>query len=138
MFKRLATIAILAGAAAVIPAGPAAAEQHCGTVAANRQTVRVAVRGRVSCRRARNIAKSYISGRGTFHPARSYGATTITIPGGWICRSEEGGSAGCFSGGSPQASATLALWSGGPGSEDFRPTPPRFSERASYRRVAGR
>lgn len=102
MFKRLATIAILAGAAAVIPAGPAAAEQHCGTVAANRQTVRVAVRGRVSCRRARNIAKSYISGRGTFHPARSYGATTITIPGGWICRSEEGGSAGCFSGGSPK------------------------------------
>lgn len=73
MLKRLTTIASLAGATALIPATPAAAEQHCGTVAANRQTVRVGVfaAGRVSCARARDVAKCYISGRGRLHQVGS-------------------------------------------------------------------
>ena len=56
---------------------PPAAVRSCGTVTAARQTVRVTlVRGRSSCAQARGVAKSYISGQGTFHQGPSQAATS--------------------------------------------------------------
>lgn len=100
MYARLTTIAVVAAVAAAILATPAAAERACGSIVGGHQPVPRTVTiysGRLSCARARAVAKSYINGRGTFHGPRSgpRSAQYVTLPGGWRCGVVEQGAVGC-------------------------------------------
>jgi hypothetical protein len=109
MRRYLIVIGLLAAVAGTaLTAGPAMAARSCGTVTAKGAAVRVTLaRGPESCAQARGVAKSYISGRGTFHgpPNGPRAEQYVTIPGGWRCSVVEQGAVGCFKGGSTYLAA---------------------------------
>ena len=109
MHRPFLIVAVLGAVAAGFAGTPAgAATRSCGTVTAGHQKVSVMIsRGPVTCTRSRAAAKTYISGRGTFHgPANGPRADQyVTLPGGWRCSVIEQGSVTCVSAGSNLSNA---------------------------------
>ncbi len=114
MYRRLMTIASLAGALAVIFAAPAAAKRSCGSERVQPGTIGppkagsvggsgipyeiVVWRGSVSCRTARSLIEATGEGKGTWHEARSIAGIYTSFPGGWRCALATGGGYGCWRG----------------------------------------
>jgi hypothetical protein len=72
--------------------------QGCGTVVRGHDQVRVTILGgQVSCGQARQAARSYIAGEGTFHgpPGGPRSKQYVTLPRGWRCGVIEQGSVTC-------------------------------------------
>ena len=113
MCRRLITIAILAGAIAVLAAtAGAVARRSCGSELVQRGRVSVTVTlGRVSCPQARGVIRRWLSHTGyppppgengvTEHGGRNTGLAgkTWTMPDGWTCLVATAGGA-CARGGS--------------------------------------
>lgn len=114
MYRRLMTIAVLAGVVAAIFAAPAAAKRSCGTERVQPGTISppkagsvsgpgipyeiIVWRGSVSCRKARSLIMATGEGKGTWHEARSIAGIYTSFPGGWSCALATGGDYGCWRG----------------------------------------
>jgi hypothetical protein len=95
MTRRMMMIALPALLA--LPATPAHASRSCGSITVQR-TLHASIHvlhGRVSCREARSVLKTYGNGGGTRRGNRNGSRAEMysVLPGGWRCKSGAGGEA---------------------------------------------